>query len=192
MSESHVEEQYDKTVFGFWIYLITDFVLFAAYFATYAVLQHRTFGGPPVASLMDMSAVVWRTVILLVGSFAAGIAGVQVHKRHRAGTLWWFGVTLICGLIFFICQYMECARIYEAGFGWQKSAAMSAYYNLVGVLMIHIIFAMIWTVLFAIPVFSKGITDTTFRRMSCLKMFWQFINVIWVFIFTIVYVMGVL
>jgi len=188
---NHVEEQYDKTVFGFWVYLITDFVLFAAYFATYAVLQHRTFGGPPLSEMIHMPCVIGRTLILLLGAFFAGIAGIQVHKRSRSGTIWWILLTLLCGVVFFIMQFAELQSIYQAGSGWQRSAAMSAFFNVVGVLLIHIVFASIWTILFVIPIFRSGVDDTTVRRVTCLRMFWQFINVIWIFIFTIVYMMEV-
>ncbi len=181
---------YSKTVFGFWIYLMTDFILFATLFATYIVLQSKTFGGPTAAQIFNLSFNLVQALILLTCSFTSGIGGAFAHRRKKIWTIVFFAITAILGFIFFEMQLSEFLRLIRAGHSWKESAFLSAYFTLIGTHGVHMIFAILWVILLLIPVFRQGVTPISIRRLTCLRSFWQFLNVIWVFIFTIVYLMG--
>lgn len=182
---------YSKTVFGFWIYLLTDFVLFGTLFATHAVLQRGTFGGPSAADLFNLPYTFVQTLILLVSSFTIGMAGASAHRRHKKETLTFFGITFVLGIVFMGMMLYELAGYIHAGSGWQRSAFLSAYYTIVGTFAVHLLFALLWVLVLVLPVWRSSLTENAVRRLTCLKMFWQFLNIIWIFIFSFVYLMGV-
>lgn len=181
---------YSKTVFGFWIYLLTDFVLFAALFATYAVLQGNTFGGPSGHELFHLPIILTQTLILLTSGFISGIAGVCAHRKNKTWTILFFALTALLGIIFLGMKFLEFNRLIIGGNDWTKSAFLSIFFTLVGTHAIHVVFAILWTLVLIPLVFFQGITNVVLRRMTCLKMFWQFLNIIWIFIFTLVYLLG--
>jgi len=187
----HDQEVYSKTLLGFWIYLLTDFVVFATLFATYMVLHNNTFGGPSAKELFDLPFTLAQTLILLTSSFTIGVASTFVHKNHKGGTFFFFGITFLLGLFFTWMQWAEFSQLVTAGDSWQKSAFLSAFFTLVGTHWIHMILGLLWILVFILPVFRYGLTPVHVRRLTCLKMFWQFLNVVWVFIFTVVYLLGV-
>lgn len=184
------QDLYSKTLLGFWIYLLTDFVLFGALFATYQVLRKSLFGGTAPATLFELPYALTQTLIFLVASFTAGMAGAYAHRREKAKTLLYFFITFILGGVFLGMMFGEFSRFIATGNIWTKSAFLSAYFTLVGTLGVHVIFALLWTIVLAIPVWKEGLSPTSVRRLTCLRMFWQFLNVVWIFIFTIVYLMG--
>jgi len=181
---------YTKTVFGFWLYLLTDFILFASFFATYAVLYKGTYGGPSGRELFNLPVVLLQTFILLTSSFTSGFAGALAHRKNKMGTIALFLITLLLGCIFTWMEFDEFARFIHEGNSWKKSAFLSAFFTLVGVHGIHMCFAMLWVFVLLFPVFREGLTPVNIRRLTCLRMFWQFLNVVWVFIFTMVYMGG--
>jgi cytochrome o ubiquinol oxidase subunit III len=181
---------YSRTIFGFWLYLLTDFILFASFFATYAVLYKGTYGGPSVAGLFDLPFVLIQTCILLTSSFTAGLAGAFAHRKEKNRTILLFILTFILGFVFTWMEWIEFRHLIEDGNSWQRSAFLSAFFSLVGTHGAHMLFAMLWTIVLLIPVFREGLTLVSIRRLTCLRMFWQFINVVWVFIFTMVYMGG--
>lgn len=181
---------YTKTIFGFWLYLLTDFILFASLFATYAVLYKGTYGGPSGKSLYDLQATMWQTCILLTSSFTSGIAGAYAHRKDKNRTIIFFSLTLLLGLIFTWMGYKEFLRLIYEGNSWEKSAFLSSFFTLVGTHSIHMLFAMLWVIVLLIPVFRDGLDMVSIRRLTCLRMFWQFLNIVWVFIFTMVYMGG--
>jgi cytochrome o ubiquinol oxidase subunit 3 len=183
-------DTYSKTVFGFWVYLITDFMLFATLFAAYAVLQRSTFGGPSGKELFDLPLAFFQTIVLLTSSFTCGLAGATVHRKNRNWTLILFGITFLLGIVFMGIGLTEFTHLLSTGNSWQRSAFLSAFYTLVGMHGIHIVVALFFFPILLIPVFRKGLTSTAIRRLTCLRMFWQFLNLIWVFIFTIVFMGG--
>ena len=188
---SHEEEVYSRTIFGFWLYLLTDFVLFATLFAAYAVLHNNTFGGPDAKSLFSLPFTLTQSLILLVSSLTMGIAGTFVHKNRTKAALWFMAITFVLGFVF---AWMGCAdfsRLVDMGASWKRSAFLSMYFTVVGTHMIHIFFGLLWIILLAIPLFKDGIKPISLKRITCLRMFWQFVNVIWIFIFSIIYLMGV-
>lgn len=184
------EEVYSKTVFGFWVYLMTDFVLFGTLFATYAVLRNSTYGGPSPKDLFHLPCTLIQTFILLVSSFTSGLAGAAAHRNSRNWVIFLFGVTFLLGIVFMGMEINEFSRLIDAGFSWKRSAFLSGYFTLVGTHGLHMVFGLLWMIVFIVPVFRYGLTYVSIRRLTCLRMFWQFLNIVWIFIFCIVYLLG--
>jgi cytochrome o ubiquinol oxidase subunit 3 len=184
--------QNSKTMLGFWIYLMTDCVLFASLFATYAVLHGNTFGGPTSKELFDLPFVLIETLLLLTSSFTAGIALLALRAGKRTQVMAWFGVTFILGLIFLIMEITEFAHLAGEGNSWSRSAFLSAFFTLVGTHGLHIATGLFWMIVLLAQLMKKGITESVTRRLTLFGMFWHFLDIIWIFIFTIVYLMGVL
>ena len=181
---------YSKTLFGFWIYILTDFMLFATLFAAFAVLSNNTFGGPSARELFSIDRSLIQTLILLVSTFLIGLATALAHRRNRGGTIALFTLTFVLGIAFMSIEWGTFARLIASGNSWDRSAFLSAYFTLVGTHGLHLIFGLLWIVVLIVPVWTQGVTPVTIKRLTCLKMFWQFLNIIWVFIFTIVYLLG--
>lgn len=182
---------YSKTVFGFWLYLLTDFVLFATILAAYFVLRHSTFGGPGADYLVPLSFTFIQTIILLASAFTSGIANVAAHRNNQKQTTVFFILTFILGLVFLWMSMDGLMQLVQEGNGWQRSAFLSAYFTLIGTHALHVVFALLWILVLLPLVFLRGLTPTCLQRLTCLRLFWQFINMIWVGIFTMVYLMGV-
>ncbi len=181
---------YSKTVFGFWVYLLTDFILFGAIFATYAVLGGNFFGGPSGRDLFNLPFTLIQTLVLLTASFTSGMGGASAHRKNKNMTIFYFAITAVLGAVFLGMMMTEFAIFIERGNRWDGSAFLSTFFTLVGTHGVHIIFAILWTLVLLSLVFLHGITPVVLRRMTCLKMFWQFLNIIWIFIFTLIYLLG--
>ena len=188
---SHLDqEEYSKTIFGFWIYLLTDFMMFATLFAVYAVLRESTLGGPSGKEIFDLRAALNQTLVLLIATFFVGVGGVYAHRNQTKKSLLFFVLNFVFNALFLFLLISDLKRIIEMGQTWKSSAFMSAYFTLIGTFAIHVVLALLWTILFLIPVFYRGITPSSLRRLTCLRMFWQFLNIVWVFIFSIIYLLG--
>ncbi len=183
---------YSKTVFGFWVYIMTDFMLFTTLFATYDVLHNSVFGGPSARDLFNLHYTLLQTLIILTGSFVIGLGSAMAHRRHRSWTLILYFIAFLLGIVFFGMQLGEFGRIMGQGHDWKQSAFLSIYFTLVGTHALHVLFALVWFIVLLIPVIMHGVTDASIRRLTCLRMFWQFLGVVWIFIFTVVYLLGVL
>jgi cytochrome o ubiquinol oxidase subunit III len=184
-------DAYSRTVFGFWLYILTDFMLFAALFATYAVLSKSTFGGPTARELFNLSFVFVQTLILLMCSLSSGLASAAAHRKEKQWASLYFGITFLLGIVFLCMEMTDFHRLSVAGNGWNQSAFLSAYFTLLGTHVIHIIIAILWIPILLILLWrEEGVSLTSMRRFACLKMFWQFLNIVWIFIFTIVYLLG--
>lgn len=181
-----------KTLFGFWVYLMTDCVLFATLFATYAVLHNNTYGGPGAGELFDLPFVMSETLILLTSSFTAGLALLAAQRGSKRAVLGWLGVTFALGVAFLTLELTEFRNLVQEGNSWQKSGFLSAFFTLVGTHGLHIATGLLWMGVLAVQVFRQGLSQATVRRLTLLSLFWHFLDVIWIFIFTIVYLMGVL
>lgn len=185
------DEAYSRTIFGFWIYLMTDCVLFATLFATYAVLHQNINGGPSAHDLFSLPFALTETFILLTSSFTCGLANLAAHRFEKNRAIAWSCLTFLLGLAFLAMELKEFRHLVHEGNSWQRSAFLSSYFTLVGTHGLHITCGLLWIVVMIAQVLAKGITLATLRRLTCLSMFWHFLDVIWIFIFTIVYLMGV-
>lgn len=187
---AHELEVYDKTIFGFWVYLLTDFVFFGVIFAAYAVLVQNPFGGPTPKDLFHLPSTLVQTLLLLTSSFTISIANAFVHQKKRGLTLLFFVLTFLLGLAFLVMQFGEYSRIMSSGYSWSSNGFLSAYFTLLGIHSLHLIIALLWVFVLGIPVAYHGLRPVSIKRLTCLKMFWQFINIIWIFIFSLVYLIG--
>lgn len=180
-----------KAVFGFWVYIMTDCVLFAALFATYAVLHNNTFGGPSGHDIFKPSYVLLETMALLTSSFTCGLATLAMNRRDKKQTLMWFFVTFLLGLLFLGLELHEFSHLATTGASWRRSAFLSSYFTLVGAHGMHITVGLLWMAVMMFRVWKQDLTRNNIRRLTLLSMFWHFLDIVWIFIFTIVYMMGV-
>jgi cytochrome o ubiquinol oxidase subunit 3 len=180
----------EKTTFGFWVYLMTDCVLFAGLFATYVVLRGNTFGGPSGAELFKLPYVLIETMALLTSSFTCGMAMLAAQRRDRTQVLAWLAVTFLLGLTFLGMELSEFRNMVLEGNSWRRSGFLSGYFTLVGTHGLHITFGLIWMAVTSVFTIKKGLTESTRKRLTLLSLFWHFLDVIWIFIFTIVYLFG--
>lgn len=187
----HTQELYDKTLFGFWIYIMTDCVLFATLFATYAVLHNNTFGGPSAADLFSLPFALAETLILLTSSFVCGLAMLAAHHHKKKTVLALFGITFLLGAAFLIMELTEFHDFVREGNSWQRSAFLSSFFTLVGTHGLHITSGLLWIGVMMVQTLFRGLSPNVLRRLACLSMFWHFLDVVWIFIFTFVYLMGV-
>jgi cytochrome o ubiquinol oxidase subunit 3 len=189
--KSRAVESDNKTIFGFWVYLMTDCVLFASLFATYAVLHHNTFGGPGARQIFDMPYTLVETMLLLTSSFTCGLGTLAAQRRDRTQVLWWFAVTFLLGAAFLGMELHEFAGLAAEGNSWARSGFLSAYFTLVGTHGAHITVGLLWMAVMWARVFKSDFRGGTVRRLTMLSLFWHFLDVVWIFIFTIVYLFGV-
>jgi|ERR1039458_478154 cytochrome o ubiquinol oxidase subunit 3 len=189
-STAIVQADDSKPILGFWIYIMTDCVLFASLFATYAVLYKNTAGGPSGYQLFALKNVLAETLILLTSSFTCGLAMLAAHRDDRKQTLMWFGVTFLLGVAFLAIELTEFRHFVVTGNSWRRSGFLSAFFTLVGTHGLHITIGLMWMVILMWQVFKRGLARTTIRRLTFLSMFWHFLDIIWIFIFTIVYLRG--
>lgn len=186
------KEQTDVKYLGFWIYLMTDCILFASLFATYVVLRENTYGGPGGGELFDLPFVLIETLILLTSSFVCGLAVLAARAGKKAQVIGWLLVTFVLGSAFLLLEISEFAKLAAEGHGWQASAFLSAFFTLVGTHGAHILIGLLWLGVMVWQIARVGFTAGTVRRLTLFSLFWHFLDVIWICIFTIVYLMGVI
>lgn len=189
-----VEEQSkDATaLFGFWMYLMSDLLLFAGLFATYAVLRSNTFGGPAGVVLFSLPFVLKETIILLTSSFTDGLAMLAARAGHTKRVLLWIVATMVLGISFVTLEFSEFARLIASGDGPARSGFLSSYFTLVGVHGLHVLVGVLWMVALIISISVRGLTRANMRKLATWSLFWHFLEIIWLFIFAIVYLMGVI
>lgn len=185
-------EQDEIKYLGFWIYLMTDCILFASLFATYVVLRENTYGGPGGGELFDLPFVLAETLLLLTSSFVCGLAVLAAHAGKKARVIGWLVATFILGASFLVLELSEFSKLASEGYGWQASAFLSAFFTLVGTHGVHITIGLLWLLVMVWQIARMGFTAGTMRRLVLFSLFWHFLDVIWIFIFTIVYLMGVI
>jgi cytochrome o ubiquinol oxidase subunit 3 len=188
--DSHHEAD-EKTIFGFWIYIMTDCVLFATLFATYVVLRHNSFGGPTEKDIFHLPYVLVETLVLLTSSFTCGLATLAAYKNQKKMLFLWMLSTFLLGACFLGLELFEFHGLVQEGASWQTSAFLSAFFTLVGTHGLHITAGLIWSIFLMAQHFFCGITTTALRRLVCFSLFWHFLDIVWIFIFTIVFLMGV-
>lgn len=186
-----IKEQLELKSLGFWIYLMTDCVLFATLFATYIVLRDSTNGGPGGSELFEMPFVLLETMVLLVSSFVCGMAVLAAKARNKPLTLFMLAITFVLGASFLGLELSEFSKLASEGHGWWASGFLSAFFTLVGTHGLHIAVGLLWIGVMIVQLMRRGFTPGTTRRLILFSLFWHFLDVIWIFIFTIVYLIGV-
>ena len=190
----HVKDHHPEngTLLGFWIYLMSDCLIFAVLFIAYAVLGRHYAGGPSGAELFDLPLVALNTGFLLLSSITYGFAMLASQRAKLGTTLFWLGVTGLFGLAFLGLELTEFAHLIHEGAGPQRSAFLTSFFALVGTHGLHVTFGVVWLVTLMFQLNRKGLVEANMRRLMCLSMFWHFLDVIWIGVFTFVYLMGVL
>ena len=193
-SEFFVREHHPEngTLLGFWLYLMSDCLVFACLFATYAVLGRSYAGGPTGAELFDLPLVALNTSLLLLSSITYGFSMLEMQRGRLAPTLLWLAVTGALGAGFVGLELHEFAHLIADGAGPQRSAFLSSFFTLVGTHGLHVTFGLVWLVTLMLQLGRHGLTAANRRRLMCLSMFWHFLDVVWIGVFTFVYLMGVL
>jgi cytochrome o ubiquinol oxidase subunit 3 len=177
--------------YGFWIFLLSDIVMFSALFAAYAVLVHATAGGPSGAGLFNQANVAIETGCLLASSYTCGLMSLSVNARRRPAIYLFAAVTFVLGAAFLTIEIREFADMIARGAAPQRSAFLSAFFTLVGCHGLHVTAGLVWLVVMMAQVAVKGIRATVERRLLCFALFWHALDIIWVWLFTVVYLMGV-
>jgi cytochrome o ubiquinol oxidase subunit 3 len=178
--------------FGFWVYVMSDLVLFATIFATYLVLSHNYAGGPTGKELFHLPYTFGETMLLLCSSATYGLAMLAMHKNKKDGVLMWLIVTFMFGLGFIAMELNEFRQMILDGHGPERNGFLSAFFTLVGTHGTHVTFGLIWMAVMMGQVHIKGLTTPVQSRLMRLSMFWRFLDIVWVGVFTIVYLMGVM
>ena len=189
---AHEPHPENGTSLGFWLYLMSDCLIFAALFATYGVLGRNYAGGPSGKDLFDLSLVAINTAFLLMSSITFGFAMLQKQKKNVNGTLLWLAITGLLGAAFLAVELYEFHHLIHQGATPQSSAFLSSFFTLVGTHGIHVTFGLVWLITLMIQIKKHGLINENVRRINCLSMFWHFLDVVWIGVFTFVYLMGVL
>ena len=178
--------------YGFWLFVLSDMVLFSALFASYATLVHATDGGPTTNELFDRNLVAIETVALLLSSFVCGLAMITAKRGNMLWTQGWLLVTGLFGAVFLSIELYEFAKMIGEGAGPQRSAFLSSFFTLVGCHGAHVTAGLLWLGTMMAQIWAKGFQQHIMRRLLCFSVFWHALDIIWVAIFTIVYLIGTL
>ncbi|WP_313137268.1 cytochrome o ubiquinol oxidase subunit III [Paracoccus jeotgali] len=181
-----------STPLGFWIYLMSDCLIFAILFATYGVLSHRTAGGPGPQDLFELPLIALNTAMLLMSSLTFGLAMLAMHAGRVRQVLLWLLATAAFGAGFLAIEMYEFTHLVSIGAGPSRSAFLSAFFTLVGTHGLHVTVGLIWLAVLAVQIQRHGLTFANQRRVACLSLFWHFLDVIWIGVFTFVYLMGMI
>lgn len=184
------QEGTEKAMLGFWTYLMTDLILFATLFATYAVLRDNTAGGPAGRDIFDAPFILIETLILLTSSFTSGLAMLALKRGNARDVMTWLGYTFVLGAAFLGMELYEFNHLVSEGESWRRSAFLSAFFTLVGTHGLHIAAGLLWMATLIATIRKRGLTPKTVKGTMLLCLFWHFLDIVWIFIFTIVYMMG--
>ena len=179
-----------NTLLGFWIYLMSDCFLFAGLFATYAVLCNATVDGPTPKDLFDLKFVLGETFLLLFSSLTFGFAMINAHKKKMGGMYAWLAITALLGLGFLYMEVTEFSHLIHEGFGPGRSAFLSSFFLLVGTHGLHVTSGLLWMLVLVLQIGKNGLNERMMTRLSCLSLFWHFLDIIWIGVFTVVYLLG--
>ena len=178
------------TMLGFWIYLMSDALIFATLFATFGVLSTAYAGGPAPRDIFDLRLVALNTAMLLVSSITYGFAMLAMERDRVRQTQVWLAITAVFGMAFVGIELYEFSHLIAEGATPQRSAFLSAFFTLVGTHGLHVTFGIIWIAVMLVQTAQTGLTLDNKRRLMCLSMFWHFLDVIWIGVFTFVYLLG--
>jgi cytochrome o ubiquinol oxidase subunit 3 len=192
-SNAHVDypdshhDPLSNALFGFWVFLMSDCILFAAIFSAYVVLQDSTAGGPNIKELINLPFAFLETVIFLTSAFAVALALVHHEKKKVLG---WYFFAFLLGVLFLAMQCSEWNQLLAEGINWKESAFLSAYFTLGGVHALHLTAGLLLMILFGVQTWRRGLTPVMHMRLECVKLYWLFLNLIWIVVFTYVYLLG--
>ncbi|WP_298668228.1 cytochrome o ubiquinol oxidase subunit III [uncultured Sphingomonas sp.] len=189
-TEPHHHESGGSTLLGFWLYIMSDCLIFAMLFASWGVYGRNFAGGPASHELFDLKLVALNTALLLFSSITYGFAMIAAHAKRQKATLGWLVVTLLFGLGFLGVELYEFSHMLHEGAGPSRSAFLSSFYALVGTHGLHVTFGSIWLIVLMVQVSRKGLMAANVRRLECLSLFWHFLDVVWIGVFTFVYLLG--
>jgi len=184
---THEEAANDRVMFGFWVYLMTDLLMFAILFAVYAVLHGNTMGGPSGRDLFKPQLALAETLILLTSSFTAGIGMIAARRGIKRQVLVWFGITFLLGLAFLGIELYEFAEFIHEGHTMTVNAFLSSFFLLVGTHGLHITSGLLWLAVTLVFVIKRGLNSHMVRKLALLSLFWHFLDIVWILIFTVVY-----
>ena len=193
--DHHEHDDTDMTVFGFWTYLMSDLILFGSLFIAFAVLSSHIPPGTPSAKDLfadSLGFVLTETFALLISSVTFGFAVLASYKKNVGQVLTWLGVTFVFGAVFIGMELYEFNHLVHAGHGPSVSAFLSAFFTLVGTHGIHVTSGLVWMIVLMIQIKKNGLTTINTRRLACLSLFWHFLDIVWICVFSVVYLMGVL
>ncbi|HJU49763.1 MAG TPA: cytochrome o ubiquinol oxidase subunit III [Pseudogulbenkiania sp.] len=194
-SHAHDHEHHDSgqsTVLGFWLYLMTDCILFASAFAAYAVLFGNVNGGVSGKDIFELKYVLVETFALLFSSITYGFAMISGHKGNKSGVLTWLAITFLFGAAFIGMEVNEFHHLIAEGHGPQASAFLSGFFALVGMHGLHVTAGLVWMAVMMLEVIKTGLTGRAMTRLNCLSLFWHFLDIVWICVFTVVYLKGAL
>lgn len=184
-------EKLDSTTLGFWLYLMTDIMIFASLFATYLVLVNATAGGPGASDIYSADFALLQTIILLTSSFTCGVSALMLRRSKKTASMWLLVVTAVLGAVFLALELYEFSNLVQEGHSWQQSAFLSAFFTLVGTHGLHITVGLIWAISLLVYIYRSKLSGDMLRKMTLFALFWHFLDIIWIFIFTVVYLIGV-
>jgi cytochrome o ubiquinol oxidase subunit 3 len=181
---------YEEKAFGFWLYLMSDAVIFALLFATFVVMAPGTAGGPTGKTLFSLPRTFAETMLLLTSSATFGLATLAMWSGNRPRMLAWLGVTFVLGAGFVALEISEFTGLYQQGAGPQRSGFLSAFFTLVGTHGLHVSFGLVWILILSIQALAKGLSAPVVSRLFRLGLFWHFLDIVWIGIFSVVYLPG--
>ena len=185
------EEKNSRTYFLFWIYLMTDLIMFAGLFAAFAVLRNNTFGGPDEAQIYHLPLVLAETFILLFSSYTAGLAVFFANRQNAKAAFGLLCATGVLGVSFLTLELHEFASLIRDGDSFRRSGFLSSYFALVGAHGLHITAGLLWLTVLLVFLAKRGLKGSMVRKITLFSTFWHFLDLVWIFIFSIVYLMGV-
>ena len=192
LEASEAEHVRGEREFGFWIYLMSDAIIFSLLFATYAVMVGRMAGGPSAHDLFDLPQTFIETMLLLCSSMTFGLASLWVHQKNVTAILFWLAVTFVLGAGFVGMEIVEFHGMVMAGAGPQRSGFLSSFFTLVATHGLHVSMGLLWILILAGEILMKGVTAPVASRLYRLGLFWHFLDIVWIGIFSVVYLPGVM
>lgn len=187
--DHHVEEA-NKVIFGFWLFLMSDCIIFAVLFSCYFVLKDNTFGGIGIHQVASLPYVLIMSLVLLTSSLTYGLGFLSFRNSKQCSAYGWFLVTFLLGLLFVVMTYIELSELVSMGQDWTKSAFLSSFFTLISFHALHVIIGLCWMVVMALQMACPRYKAFLDKRLTCLGLFWNFLDLVWIFIFTFVYLMG--
>ncbi|VFP80131.1 cytochrome o ubiquinol oxidase subunit III [Candidatus Erwinia haradaeae] len=180
----------NNKIFGFWLYLMSDCILFATLFATYSVMVNNIANGPSGHEIFNLPFVLLETIFLLLSSMTHGLATIKMTMKETNAVIFYLGLTFLFGLGFIYMEVYEFLHLFSHGITPKISGFLSGYFTLVGTHGVHVISGMIWMLLLMLQIAIRGLTTTNCTRLMCLSLFWHFLDIVWICVFTIVYLIG--